>query len=326
MAKNVLRFGDAGSAVKLVQEILNEHPKPTTWMSVNPRPGAIRGSRTWPAAWSWPLGADGAFGERTEAAVEAFQHARGLVPDGVVGGNTWAELLEGRDPGDPDPLPPPTSRSELVPVGSRLVDSYPFSLGGTKAQAEALRRDEVDGLIGYLGVMNKARYEAVLDAGLGFVAVTLANRFDGARAVAQAAALGYPPGSTIALDIEGRKILNGIEWPILAPAARDTHAKQIWTACLGWKTTVANAGYKTQLYVGSPQPLTTKELTDLAFDGYWNALSREVDRTGQLAEPTQGWNTWQMIPELYWRQSGVWVDVNMVGWDFRKRLPSWAKR
>jgi hypothetical protein len=38
---------------------------------------------------------DGIFGGRTLAAVRAFQKPRGLVPDGVVGENTWTRLTAG---------------------------------------------------------------------------------------------------------------------------------------------------------------------------------------------------------------------------------------
>jgi peptidoglycan DL-endopeptidase CwlO len=38
------------------------------------------------------LEVDGVFGESTEAAVKAFQTAKGLEVDGIVGAKTWAAL------------------------------------------------------------------------------------------------------------------------------------------------------------------------------------------------------------------------------------------
>lgn len=40
------------------------------------------------------VGADGTFGEATETAIKSFQRDRGLEPDGIVGEETWRELVE----------------------------------------------------------------------------------------------------------------------------------------------------------------------------------------------------------------------------------------
>jgi len=43
------------------------------------------------------LNADGIFGPKTLAAVKQFQRSRHLKPDGIVGKDTWPELVEGVD-------------------------------------------------------------------------------------------------------------------------------------------------------------------------------------------------------------------------------------
>ena len=40
-----------------------------------------------------PKGIDGRFGRDTEAAAIAFQESTGLVPDGIIGPLTWADLV-----------------------------------------------------------------------------------------------------------------------------------------------------------------------------------------------------------------------------------------
>lgn len=65
---STLRNGSTGTQVKVLQFLLNEK-------------GFDCGS------------ADGIWGKKTIAAVKAFQKAKGLTVDGVVGKNTWTKLL-----------------------------------------------------------------------------------------------------------------------------------------------------------------------------------------------------------------------------------------
>jgi murein L,D-transpeptidase YcbB/YkuD len=67
-ARKTIRRGDKGPEVRLCQNLLVENGI------------KVRG------------GSDGIFGKHTEAAVRAFQTARGLKADGVVGSKTWLEL------------------------------------------------------------------------------------------------------------------------------------------------------------------------------------------------------------------------------------------
>ena len=70
MSAPTLKQPSNGTQVKLLQNVLNEIGK-----------------------LSSPLTPDGSFGGKTKSAVQLFQKNAKLVPDGIVGSNTWKELL-----------------------------------------------------------------------------------------------------------------------------------------------------------------------------------------------------------------------------------------
>jgi len=101
-AMPVLRRGSRGSSVSMLQARL---------AAVGFNPGPI----------------DGVFGSGTEAAVIAFQRARHLTIDGVVGPLTWAALGNRSSPARPTPAPTPAP----VPasVAGRIVSEARKHLG-----------------------------------------------------------------------------------------------------------------------------------------------------------------------------------------------------
>lgn len=206
---------------------------------------------------------------------------------------------------------------ETAFVGARLVDSLPYSQGGTRAQAEALKDTGVDGVIGYLGAMSRARLGYILDAGLSFMPVTFAGEYtDGAvDEIEQLRALGIPAGCTAWLDLEGLKAWHTDPLVLIGLLEKWAHA-------------IAAGGWMPGLYVGAPQPLTGKELYGLPFVRYWLGIGRCVDRTGDDAYPACGWCVRQDWHNhgvgMLWKDTGVCVDTNGVQCDHKGRLPVWV--
>ncbi len=89
-----LRRGSTGQYVVELQQRLN------TWIAT---------ARAVPR-----LAVDGIFGPRTDAAVRAYQRARGLEVDGIVGPKTWAALLG-------TPVPAPARTTPAAPAASVRV-------------------------------------------------------------------------------------------------------------------------------------------------------------------------------------------------------------
>jgi len=199
---------------------------------------------------------------------------------------------------------------KVIPTGSVVCDSLPFSNGGTEDQADKLQLLGVKCMVGYLGAMNRTRLQFILDQGMGFMPVTFAGEYEDGSSdeLAQLKALGIPPGVTVWLDLEGMK------------AWKDDPV-QLIAKLNAWSAPIAAAGYVAGLYCGVPQPLTSKELGDLPqFTRYWAGQGRQVDRFGNLSEPTPGYCMRQFFPSVTW--AGVLVDANMVGADYKGRFPT----
>lgn len=220
---------------------------------------------------------------------------------------------------------------ENVPPGSRVIDSYPFSVGGTSIQAAALKADAVDGVVGYLGPMTKDRLEYVMRAGMGFMPVTTAGEYrDGALdEVAQLKKIGVPSGVCVWLDLEGIDAWND---PV---AETDRLIRE-------WCKPIADGGWIPALYVGAPQPFTGEQLFALPVKRYWLGQGRCVSKPNPAdpckcarcqgsrdAYPKRGWcmrQDWHgdaVKKGIVWRRSGVLVDTNGVQVDHLGGLPTW---
>jgi hypothetical protein len=204
------------------------------------------------------------------------------------------------------PGPPPSTRNLVRAfVGARGIDTIaPIA---TRELGAKIRAAGIDFVLQYLGTVTDAIVENIVRSGLGFMAVTYANKFDGKAAVRELGRLNVPRAMTTWLDVEGH--------PEVDPQG-------LKRAIVDWSHDVSAAGYEPGMYVGPGCPLTSLELYQLPIVRYWRAGARLLDRNGQLAEPTCGFCLTQLRPEVL--IAGVRVDVDFVGQDFRGRLPSWA--
>jgi hypothetical protein len=193
-------------------------------------------------------------------------------------------------------------------VGARGFDSLQFSRSESATGPTTMLLSGLSFFVGYLGICSPKTVTAAVEAGLGFMPVTLADEYDTPEAVL---ALGLPPGVTVWLDLEGL-------------SAFHADSKTLEAKINAWADAMTQAGYQPGLYVGSPQPFTSDELFALHTVRYWKGQGSTRDRFGDLAEPRCGWCMHQAFPQTVWENKGVLVDIDLVEQDYFKRLPSMA--
>lgn len=116
---------------------------------------------------------DGIFGERTEAAILAFQRRAGIATDGVVGPETWVALEETGPAPERD-----VTEDDLRRSGSRTIagaDGADAAAGGALAipfVAEAIRvAQEARGVVEWAAEFFGEHWWAILGAGVLFLVV-----------------------------------------------------------------------------------------------------------------------------------------------------------
>jgi N-acetylmuramoyl-L-alanine amidase len=147
---------------------------------------------------------DGSFGASTEAAVRQFQRVRGLPPDGILGPDTWEQLVEaGYRLGDRTLyLRSPAFRGDDVRELQRMLNALGFDAGKedgifgprTDRGVREFQRNvasDVDGIVGLDTVDAITRYRPALDA----PSRAVVREGEAARGPGLALA-----GSTIAID------------------------------------------------------------------------------------------------------------------------------
>jgi hypothetical protein len=180
------------------------------------------------------------------------------------------------------------------------------------ASATALHAAGMRFALRYLGTLDAAEVGSVLRSGLALMPVALGRapgwkpsrelgRADGRQAIEHAAIAALPPGVTVWCKLEE---CSGTEQGTFAYV-------EAWTGVL------RTAGFDPGLYVGPRQALHGSELDALGIDRYWRSSS-------QVPEPTCGWCLLQLHKTT--RVAGVTVDVDVVQYDYRARLPNWVVR
>jgi hypothetical protein len=150
---------------------------------------------------------------------------------------------------------------------------------------------------------------------LPIIPVTFGNRDEPSEALGYMTTMGLP----------ARDPTTGMAATLLLDAeANSDPAATLITRWNAWAAGIQKADLKAGIYQGEETtPLTGDEYGALLFTGYWKSAS-EVPCPTLRGQPI-GWLATQFLPANYKLQCGLVVDVDMLGEDYRGRLPTWMR-
>lgn len=173
----------------------------------------------------------------------------------------------------------------------------------------SLKANRIDFVMRYLGGLSAVELKTILASGLKLGLVTFSRAAgwiptaelgaqDAAKDLLHLAELGIPKGARVWLDLEGSGGGQQASWD--------------WADARS--AAIVAAGYKAGLYVGGGGMIDAQHLYSLPhIDGYWKSLSH-------VPEPQCGWCMIQLYKSI--TIGSVYVDVNVVQYDYKDRLPS----
>lgn len=187
----------------------------------------------------------------------------------------------------------------------------------TPASAKALADWGMKFATRYLGSLTSKEVDIILAAGMAVMPVTFGMKHGtplngtlgktyGAGSVKHANNAGIAKGTTVWLDLED------------CTGTPD----EIKAFVNAWSYEVKADDFMPGLYVGFEAKLSSQELYSLAVVRYWQSLSKETDVRGNIAEPNCGWTMIQLYKSKV--IAGVNVDVDVIQYDYKDRLPSWT--